>query len=343
MVKYIFFGYSDYTKAMFWDIITQNNVCYFEFQPKSVIHKIVKYIAITRKGIMHYLPIFIKNKIYTFFYNPKFINKEDCPIFIFFELSPMAANIDFIFHLNTKYPQMKSVFYFFNILPAESSWFISKMNGMKSLYDKVLSFDEIDAEKYGLIHYDLFMSNLIKENRKDKGSQKNDLLFLGQNKERINLLSEIYEFLTPKNILCKFKIYSDSSQKNILEEIISDINIDSYEGIDFFNQWQSYSDIIDETLSTQCILEIVKDPSHSGCTLRTMEAIVLKKKLLTNNRYIVDKAFFNKNQMSVFNSPEEIDVDFIKKEMNEEDFVDPELVSPKKLLQFIDSLLKTHS
>ena len=53
-----------------------------------------------------------------------------------------------------------------------------------------------------------------------------------------------------------------------------------------------------------------------GTTLRALEAVILNKKFLTNNKRIVDLPFYNPKYIQIFDNPEKIDFEFIKREEN---------------------------
>ncbi|WP_171905660.1 hypothetical protein [Eisenbergiella tayi] len=67
-------------------------------------------------------------------------------------------------------------------------------------------------------------------------------------------------------------------------------------------------------LESDCILEIMH-PGFQGITQRYMEAVCYNKKLLTNNREIKKDFFYDPDYMSIFDDPEEIDTDWIKKKV----------------------------
>ncbi len=72
-----------------------------------------------------------------------------------------------------------------------------------------------------------------------------------------------------------------------------------------------YRNIIAEVKRSNCLLEVVRefqdDPSY-----RYYEAVCYNKKLLTNNKRIVNFPFYNPEYIHVFEKPEDIDWDWVK-------------------------------
>jgi hypothetical protein len=71
---------------------------------------------------------------------------------------------------------------------------------------------------------------------------------------------------------------------------------------------------MDENMHTNCILEVVGD-RYTGMTLRTVEALCFKKKLLTNNSTIEHMPFYDHRSIRIFKNDDlgTIDPEFIKK------------------------------
>ena len=98
---------------------------------------------------------------------------------------------------------------------------------------------------------------------------------------------------------------------------------------DFRNiQWNEVSfkslnkfDVIDIIKKSKCIIDI-QHPNQTGLTMRTIEMLGAKKKLLTTNKEIEKYDFYNKNNIFVFdrNNPK-IDVEFFIKDYESIDHI----------------------
>lgn len=65
---------------------------------------------------------------------------------------------------------------------------------------------------------------------------------------------------------------------------------------------------------SNCILEVLIE-GMTGATLRYNEAVCYNKKLLTNNKNIVNLPFYDPRYMRVFDSPDDIDVEWVRKQV----------------------------
>ena len=339
MNKYIFFGYSDYSKIVLNDIINLENVCYYEFKSHNVIENFIYKFCTEKfyKRIFSRLPMLITKHLFVYFYDRKFINENCTPVFVFYEISPMARNKQFIEYLRKKYPSMKSVFIILNTLPDKQEWSVAQVNEIKKEYDKVITFDEVDAQNYDLFYYDQIFSKI---EINDNGNEKSDLYFCGQNGSRIDTLQQIYERLNSYNIKCNFSVYGGKQNGIISDESPGELRIEKNKDISVFYDWKDYSQVLEEVNQSNCLLEILRDTKHSGSTLRTVEAIVFKKKLLTNNIGLINKKYFNPRQMSVFKSPEDIDIDFLRKQIDVSQYNLPESISPVLFLDYLSLILE---
>jgi hypothetical protein len=124
------------------------------------------------------------------------------------------------------------------------------------------------------------------------------LFFLGLDKGRLSSLTSIYEKSIQKGISTDFTIINES-----IEEFTK-------KGLVVQNKRVSYADSINKLQNAGCILEIVS-PDQNGLSLRAIEAIVFNKKLITNNKAILNSPYYNKKYMSYFEFINDIDFDFI--------------------------------
>ena len=60
----------------------------------------------------------------------------------------------------------------------------------------------------------------------------------------------------------------------------------------------TYENVINKILESVCIVEINKK-GQIGLTLRALEALFLKKKLITNNKDIMNYKFYNENNIFI--------------------------------------------
>ena len=163
--------------------------------------------------------------------------------------------------------------------------------------DYIFTFDYSDAKKYGYIEcVNLYSKINISENEQTV----KDMYYIGFAKDRINIIIKVNE-LAEKNRVNTFMrvmgVDIDKNRDNTKKVI--------------FNQWVSYSDSLREMMKCNCILEILTS-GQSGATLRYYEAVCYNKKLLTNNKNVVNLPFYNPDYIHVFEKPDDIDWEWVK-------------------------------
>lgn len=181
----------------------------------------------------------------------------------------------------------------------------------------ILTDDPADAEKYGW----KFWMDCLSDLSDIKKVQSSDVFFVGSAKDREDELIDIYEVLQLHRLNLDFTIVGGSKEKAGIK-----------------NNWIGYEELLSRDLSTNCILEVMQH-GQTGYTCRAQEAIVFNKKLLTNNKWIINSKFYNSDFIHVFEKFGEKEIDFIKKEINVEYNYAGEF-SPLRLIEYIDDYLR---
>ena len=70
-------------------------------------------------------------------------------------------------------------------------------------------------------------------------------------------------------------------------------------GLDYLKSPLAYNDVLKISARSKAIIEIVL-PNQMGLTWRALEALFLKKKLITNNKNIKTYDFYNKDNIFIF-------------------------------------------
>lgn len=122
----------------------------------------------------------------------------------------------------------------------------------------------------------------------------------------------------------------------------TDVSVCSGEGLSIFmGGWKPYEEVIQSVVNTNCILEVMQD-NQEGATLRYLEAVVYNKKLLTNNKSITTFPFYNPQYMKIFETVDDIDINWIKNQ----DVVDygyKDEFSPKRLSADLNKIIMEQS
>lgn len=142
------------------------------------------------------------------------------------------------------------------------------------------SFDKNDCTNFHLKYNSTYYFNSIQIRKQEP---KFDVFFIGQNKGRLNDLLKLESVLQKLKITSYFHIVSDNKifrNKNLFQKKIA------------------YTGVLELIGETKCILEMLQK-NQSGLTLRSMESIFFKKKLITNNESISGYRFYRKENIFI--------------------------------------------
>jgi len=167
------------------------------------------------------------------------------------------------------------------------------------IWDDVFTFDLQDAKEYGFIYkgYCYYSRN---EHYSFSGNCKYDIYFIGGTKgNRAKLINTTYKYFSDKGCKCIYDVKLKSKEGG------------KCEGINYLQKMMKYDDVLHRMGDCKCILEIVQE-KQNGPSLRYFEAIFYNKKLITNNKNIVNYPYYNPKWMKIMETPEDIDIEWIK-------------------------------
>lgn len=210
-----------------------------------------------------------------------------------FVIKSEAINEEIFNCLREAYPRAKFVLYLWDSVD-------NVPDGKKKikLYDRVLTFDPVDAEQYGLILRPLFFRKEYDTEVVQKTDYRYDMAFVGTaHTIRPRIIEQLeaqckrrgadcfhYMFL-PHPIVYLYNKVLNPAYRNVHR---SDIHFDSI----------SAAEIQEIYSNSRCILD-VEHAAQRGLTMRTIEMIGLNKKLITTNQSIEKYDFYNKNNICV--------------------------------------------
>ena len=134
---------------------------------------------------------------------------------------------------------------------------------------KLHTFDKDDSLKYDMIYHKSFYNMNVKL---QPTLPKYDFYFLGAQKNRGEQIRDVEKLLS--NYKCLF----------IIPEKLSD--------------FISYKENLEHIKESSCIIEILQKNQYD-ITLRSLEALSFKKKLLTNNVNVKEYSFYNPNNIFI--------------------------------------------
>ncbi len=166
-------------------------------------------------------------------------------------------------------------------------------------FKNILTTQPGDVEKYGYVFCDCCFS-MTEDNT--PYTIENDLYLLNNSKGRLKKFHEVYEYLRQKNVKLNFRIVGVNKKDQLYpDEIIYN------KGIDF-------QENIKEIKKSNCLFEVLGE-GQSSPSNHYFEAVCYNKKLLTDNKNVVNLPFYNPEYMKFFEKPEDIDCDWLKEKI----------------------------
>lgn len=211
-----------------------------------------------------------------------------------------------ICELRAKQPEAFFVLYMWDSIKNKKRAFDSL-----NLFDSVYTFDESDISLNEKIKFrPLFYINDYKE-LKIRNDYVYDLCFIGTaHSDRYHLLEEIktkaeeyglnvyFYYYFPSRIFFFFRKLLDKSFRNASYKDFSFNPLKKEQIIDIINQ-------------SKCIIDI-QHPNQTGLTMRTIEVLGAKRKLITTNDKIKDYDFYNSDNILVLDRKQpELNREFI--------------------------------
>lgn len=196
-----------------------------------------------------------------------------------------VATKDVIQQLDNNHPNARKILYLWNIacLGKEINHYLIDHSW------EIWTFDEEQSKLNNWNYIGQFYDGNILKN---KGEIRYQFCFCGYNKGRDNILCELARKFNGLHLNYKFIIrewgipnYINSYKNKGLRSFITLFETNYY----------SYLEIIEKS---NCIVDIVQN-GQIGLTMRVMESLFYNKKLLTNNRDIINYPFYSKDNIFV--------------------------------------------
>lgn len=163
------------------------------------------------------------------------------------------------------------------------------------LFDRFYVFDSKDAsqeDKRFVSTTNFYFGHL---NRSDIKPKSSSFFFLGTfMKIRWPQIKEAIQFIVQNKGIPNFYLYS--GDRNLSGEYILD-------GITFINKPMTYQENINLALKSEIFVDFLVDV-HSGLSFRVFEAIGYGRKLITNNREVMNYDFYHPHNIYVLNNEE---------------------------------------
>ncbi|CAN7604917.1 hypothetical protein LJR039_004465 [Pseudorhodoferax sp. LjRoot39] len=196
-----------------------------------------------------------------------------------------------------------------------------QLHKLKQIVDAIHTFDQEDAAAYGL-H---FTPQPYRHVPPPAGAgSRHGFYFSGVDKGRLGLLLELKAAVEQLGMSAHFHVVPDK-------------------GKDYAPAWQAhlqagwipYARNLLESQHTDCLVEIVQE-HQSGATLRSMEALFLQKKIVTNRASAREDAYFDPDRVLVIERVDAAEIGaFMRRPFQP---VDPALLAPHEIHAWVRRL-----
>lgn len=314
----------DFDYLTYRDVLNISNVQYIkELLPKNRILRFLKRLHYSKR-VNRYFEVPFKSIWNNLYYVPNFGNNKTI-VFIYFFNHLKEVDNGLLFYFKRKYINSKHVLWFVDLISTLPNADIKKR---KQQFDLIISYDPLEAKKYDLLYHPTVYNELpnVRANNINTG-----VFFIGQLKNRHELIYSSYLYLKSHGIVCNF--------------VIIDINYTtpSYfyneDGINVVHHFVPYEESLKMMNSYSCILEIIQEGS-SGYTYRTWEAVMYNKILISNNHNLKNAPFYSTDKIIIINTPNDIKIDTILNKRCEYDEIFKEQMSSRHFINFIEENLK---
>jgi len=272
MKKLIFVGWqNDYDREMFDELKIKFNISIINFSKLDIyLFNILNRFS-NKKYAIDYLVLR---------YSKYFLSCNDDQVYIGIDSNISASFISQLIYLRT-------------IIIFRNTYTSSLKFSLELPSTDIYTFDKNDSAKYGMILTNQFVPNhniLTSENKKSTKNLNKTAYFLGLNKNR------------------KLKLLN---LKDVLSEVlITDFHIkEKLSGFKklfyIFYKWNRnfrlipYHKSIKDLKKSDLVVEMVKK-DQAGLTFRALEAMFSGKKLITNNKNIVNEPFYNSSNIYIY-------------------------------------------
>lgn len=189
-------------------------------------------------------------------------------IFLDFGFEPFMASYV------RKHFDHQMILFFWNVMDHDRYALIQHLSALQTI-DDFYTFSSHDARQYGLRYNSTFY---VKSQTVPVPPLEYDVFYGGTNRGREAKILELARAFSALNLRVHLHTTEFETQKN--------------------ETYVSYTDYLQLTLQSRSILEVMKE-HQTGVTLRSMEAIHFKRKLITTNLTITEYKFYHPNNIFV--------------------------------------------
>ena len=192
---------------------------------------------------------------------------------------------------------------------------VKNMKGIEKTfryYDRVLTFDKKDSETYNIVFRPLFFSDVFQNNENEtiKTGEEYDISFVGTcHSDRLNIINKIRDNYPDLKFFffCYLQSWFMYYYHYLFEKEYRKVSKQFFK----FHS-MSINDVASIMRRSKCVLDI-QHPDQTGLTMRTIETVGSKKKIITTNKDIINYDFYDPSNILIIdrNNPQ-INREFIR-------------------------------
>lgn len=204
--------------------------------------------------------------------------------------------LPFIQYIRQQNPDCYIVYQYWNSLlhmenPGEKrrQAFDRFVNSREQYQFYITSFDIQDCQRYNFIYNPQFIPGLNYSEANQQESLETDVFFIGKDKERLARVLAIKKQLDALQITSQICVLPDNRHKVYSQE----------EKAYLLSHEVPYDKVIEKDKKSRAILDVVQ-PNQAGLTWRAIEALLLRKKLITTFKDVKRYDFYCKENIFIW-------------------------------------------
>lgn len=218
--------------------------------------------------------LFLGGPFSDFFYNKKLIS-EEADLFI---VQDADARIPFLKWLRKNHPKSRIILWYWNTVE-ECRRYLDPEKIPDSI--EKWSYSKYDCLKYGMNYNTTFLPEVPKIIGTDDICT--DVFFVGKDKGRLDKLLEIKKLLESHKLDVDFHICKNRNRDKDNE---------------IYKKPIPYAEILEKIKTSRVILDCCVS-ENAGPTIRPIEALMYRKKLITDNKAVMDEDYYCRDNIFV--------------------------------------------
>jgi len=168
------------------------------------------------------------------------------------------------------------------------------------LFDRTFSFDKRDCSTYSMTFLPLFYIDDYRDIKRTPADPQYDFLFVGTiHSDRFKMIRQIEQYAHSRSMSCYFYMYIPAPllfyKMKYFERKLSGARKSQFK---FFHL--SKCETVHAVENAKILIDS-EHPAQLGLTMRTIEALGARRKLVTTNRDVVNYDFYHPNNILVVN------------------------------------------